>query len=96
MNRTATMEDPVLLEIAQAVFGADLVVRAWVETYDYGNDTQVSLERRLHEGLFQRPPEFGGELDYDDTDIVLEFNNGRRLRFWASEWAGIKLVKEAS
>jgi hypothetical protein len=72
------------------IFGDDLVVGAWVTTYDFGrNDAEVQ-ERLQIEAFTDNGKD---DLSYDGQDILVEFSSGAKVIFHNSEWASIYKLK---
>lgn len=91
------MEDPVLLKHAQAIFGEDLVKRAYICKCWYSGNPNETKE--LQDNLFtddqMRKGDTGQYLSCDyGTDIIVEFSNGRLVEFSVTELLMIEHVTD--
>ena len=84
-----------LLEAARAVFGEDLIVGAYVTTWEVEG---VSQEEDVLKRLDAEGSSWGAHYDrclgFDGTAIHLCFANGRRLEFSSSEWGSVSEAAE--
>ena len=98
IDKTIVKESSDLLILAQKVFGDDLVIRAYVTTYnrkeEYKNEIPGELIEAEKEIKDKNKDINEKSLIYDSQDILLEFANGKTIHFWTSEWAGAQLLTD--
>jgi hypothetical protein len=82
--------DPKLTEMAKNIFGADLIEAAYVATWAYPECTPQEIGERLDWKTFQEVTEV---VDCGDTEIVLEFCNGKTVSIKSSEVGFIKATQ---
>jgi len=86
-DRTAIRRDTNLLKKAQAVFGYDLVIDAFIcalpcQSERHARDLLAAMRHTSAEVI-------DGGFTYDGEVIRLVFSNGRTVEFSNSEWAYI-------
>ena len=85
-------EDENLLQTAKNVFGNDIVIKAWVASWQVeGISTREEVSERLNR---KRHSSVYKELDLDDNDVVIEFINRRKVYFTVSEWGTVSLLSD--
>jgi hypothetical protein len=95
MTDTIMVQSANLLCAAKEIFGEDLVVNAWVvgDIYDdmggSNRENVIKYTRKTSYDNFL----YGNRLDINDI-LVIEFCNGNRLKFSASEWAEIEKIND--
>ena len=85
--KTAIRRDPILLKIAQSIFGKELVIDAFITASSYYDDiktTKENLDSKVYQQYRKK------HLRYDSETIWLKFSNGKTIEFQNSEWAYIK------
>jgi hypothetical protein len=88
-EKTVRRRDDLLEKAAKGVFGADIVAAAYVTTYRYDDCTVDEIDERLERAKCKE------KLDYIDNSsktVIIEFKNGRVVRFTNSEWGSISTI----
>lgn len=74
-----------LLDYAKTFFG-DVVLNAWVASCGGSLDYAIDYALKDSKSIKMHSD---GDLEWNDTTIVFEFSNGKRVAFSNSEWAFI-------
>lgn len=82
-----------LLNRAKMVFGENLVVDAYITTWRFDSCKKNEIEKRLDD-CERRIKSCDNYISYDTEKIIVKFINGRMIKFWNSEWAGMEIVEE--
>ena len=89
-------EDHNLRLKAQAIFGEDLVTKAFVCTWASERCSEGEINKRLGKEAHINSDLEGGCLEYDTQTIRLQFNTGRVVEFRNSEWASMWHIAEST
>lgn len=95
MEKTAMRRDENLLKKAQAVFGEDLVVNAFVCTWAMDFSSAEEVKARLDSAKHSSADLSDRGISYDSETIRLVFSNGRTVEFTNSEWASMSIPGDA-
>ena len=87
MNKTPIMQDPVLLKKARSIFG-NIVMKAYVVTWNFGNGTKSEIHDRLVFDLYKKSDRSVG-IDVGARQVLLVFENGKSVEIETSEWGHI-------
>ena len=88
-RQTATKRDPILEKMAKAVFGEDIVDKAYVTVMVHSCDSKEETEALLTENLYK---EESDDIDLEGKAIIIQFTNGKSVSFMISEWGIIESV----
>lgn len=93
MNKLIIRENKKLLDAAKNLFGAELVVDAWLavdaEDFYTAEDYKGQLDSQQ-----ERLNVDDTKIDLDVISFVIKFVNGNCLEFTSSEWGSITKVPE--
>lgn len=69
-----------LTESAKNIFGSDIVKAVFIDIEDLEVEEINAIEKNTTSNT----------ISSDANSIIIEFNNGKVIEFWNSEWGGIR------
>ena len=94
MDKIPMRKDFSLLKEAKRIFGNEMVLTAWVCTWQVSDiSTEEEVSDRLDKAKWVISDNLN-EMTVGSADIVLEFSNGNKVYFTNSEWGSFSKITE--